>query len=49
MSSYVLGALLVGIVALLWRYVRRAPQPSQIEPMSRHWLLQKAHHPLEPR
>ena len=49
MTSYALGALLVGIVALLWRVVRRPLAPNQLEPMSRQWLLQKAHHPLEPR
>ena len=47
MSSYALGALLVGIVALLWRVVRRAPRPSQIEPMSREWLHAKGLHQRE--
>jgi hypothetical protein len=47
MNPYALGALLVGIVALLWRYVMRVPRPSQLEPMSREWLHAKGLHQRE--
>jgi len=38
MTSYALGALLVGIVALLWRVVRRPLAPNQLAPMTPRWL-----------
>jgi hypothetical protein len=46
MAYAIVGAVIAFLVPVWW-LTRRPLSPTQLEPMSRSWLLQKTHHPLD--
>jgi len=45
--EYWIGGAIVALLVAWWWWTHRPLVPSQLEPMSRHWLMSKSHHPLD--